>query len=99
MKFIVFLFLILLVKTENNVSWKLNKVDSNIINVVWCASNRVVTEDQSIIELDIDDDESQKKIVYALTNKGVIYKSINNGGSYYNTSKNLETKFHQLIAI
>jgi hypothetical protein len=69
---------------------QLTKFDSPIVSVLWCGSSTVITDDFSKIEMD---SEESKKVVFLLTDAGYVYKSIDEGFSFVNTTARWKEKY------
>ena len=65
--------------TDGSVQWNLNIFDSPIVNVLWCGSKFILTDDNDKIETD---DDSNILHLFIITDRGLVYKSRDNGQSW-----------------
>ena len=59
-------------------------LDSPVDEIVWCGSQIVINEDDEIVKSEID--SSYKKKMFLITDKGVVYRTANNGKTWENVT-------------
>ena len=81
----LFVFILFSYTKSDSVSYTEKLLDSPVNNIVWCGSSRVVNEDDEIIEMEIS--STYKKKMFLLTEKGMVYRTPDNGKTWENITE------------
>jgi hypothetical protein len=65
----------------------MSKFESTIVNILWCGSKHVITEDDETIKME---NANSKRVLFIITEKGHAYRSLDHGFNWENTTKTIE---------
>ncbi len=77
-------------QSTSDLKFKMSKFDSGIANVLWCGARHVITDDDETIKME---NFNAKRVLFLLTENGLVYRSLDHGFVWENSTKTLENKF------
>ena len=61
--------------------------------MIWCGGSVVVTVDDDTVLQEEHENEQHRKVVFVLSNRGLLYRSIDYGFKWENVSESLGLRF------
>ena len=69
---------------QDSIRYKYSRIDSAVVNIVWCGSDTVIAEDFSKVQIEGD---SATQSILVLSNMGQVYRSTNRGFDFQNLTQ------------